>query len=53
MAEVIRDEDVRARVRAAQEFLDPGMLTAAIEQCNPNFVVQRMRTSEATDQTFW
>jgi hypothetical protein len=28
MAEVIRDEDVRRRVRLAQEFLDPGMLDA-------------------------
>jgi hypothetical protein len=25
MAEVIRDEEVRRRVRLAQEFLDPGM----------------------------
>lgn len=25
MAEVIRDEEVRRRIRLAQEFLDPGM----------------------------
>jgi hypothetical protein len=28
MGEVIRDEDVKRRVRLAQEFLDPGMLDA-------------------------
>jgi hypothetical protein len=27
MAEVIRDEEVRRRVRLAQEFLDPGMFS--------------------------
>lgn len=29
MAEVIRDEEVRRRVRLAQEFLDPGTLDNA------------------------
>lgn len=39
MAEVIRDEDKRARVRAAQEFLDPGMSTVAIETSNTKHAV--------------
>jgi hypothetical protein len=39
MAEVIRDEDKRARVRAAQEFLDPGMSMLAIEKSNTKYAV--------------
>lgn len=31
MAEVIRDEEVRRRVRLAQEFLDPGTLDKALK----------------------
>lgn len=53
MAEVIRDEDVRARVRAAQEFLDPGTSYTAIEENKTKSIGQRMRTREVTDQISW
>jgi hypothetical protein len=38
MAEVIRDEEVRRRVRLAQEFLDPGAFGGVQYDINADFV---------------
>jgi hypothetical protein len=52
MGEVIRDEDLRARVRLAQEFLDPGT-PESIAASSMLTCAQTMSRSEATGQTFW
>lgn len=52
MAEVIRDEEVRRRVRLAQEFLDPDDVSRRRYGAHVRLGRRRL-TAPATDLTFW
>lgn len=51
MTEVIRDEEVRRRIRLAQEFLDPGMHSPRQRAVQPLMIVQMMYLSEGKAAT--
>lgn len=46
MTEVIRDEEVRRRIRLAQEFLDPGMHSASLQTVQLLTIAQMMFLEE-------
>jgi hypothetical protein len=51
MTEVIRDEEVRRRIRLAQEFLDPGMHSPCLQAVRPLTIVQMMCLNEGKAAT--
>lgn len=46
MTEVIRDEEVRRRIRLAQEFLDPGMHSVYVHTVHRLTIAQMMCPDE-------